>query len=317
VTKRFFISAYLILALLAAVEFYSIFLCYQLLYPAMRKNAGEELLSGYSYEKVKITKDKRQATEGIYIPPPYIGSPVMICLPPYGSNVYDIFPAVSFLSHKYGILLVGPSGAGKRAEKAEGLGYNEEKEIRAAVDFLMARDVTRAQAYGVWGFKDGATAALFAAYQNPNIKVLILDTPYSRLKESARKNVRYLPPLAKGFFRNMALWNARLLFRINPGAADPMAVIGKLQIPVMIIHSTLDRDVPVQNALDLYKRAPEPKYLWILDRDRDAAGEEYRDEIKNYLQIYFKGALFVPDRQKVSMDKVILDEYNKFKKQAK
>jgi len=72
---------------------------------------------------------------------------------------------------------------------------------------------------------------------------------------------------------------------------ESLKKITKLKIPVLLIHGTLDKRVPVQMAQQLYAAAPQPKKLTLIEggehNNSGAVGLiEYRDVVTTFVKQY-------------------------------
>lgn len=94
----------------------------------------------------------------------------------------------------------------------------------------------------------GTGVATAVAEQRPDAKLLVLEAPYTALVDIASEQYPWLPVAAL--------------------MKDPMPTrerIKKVQSPILILHGTKDRIIPVEHGKRLYDLAPEPKSLEIVD----------------------------------------------------
>jgi len=94
----------------------------------------------------------------------------------------------------------------------------------------------------------GTGVASAVAAERPGAALLVLEAPYTALVDMAAAQYPWLP--------------VGLLMK------DPMPTrerIGKVSSPVMIVHGTEDRIIPVEHGRRLFERAAEPKELVIVD----------------------------------------------------
>jgi hypothetical protein len=67
--------------------------------------------------------------------------------------------------------------------------------------------------------------------------------------------------------------------------------VEKLKIPVLLIHGTWDKRVPWQMSQRLFDRAPQPKFLKLIEggqhsNNSSIAWLEYRDALSAFVQKY-------------------------------
>jgi fermentation-respiration switch protein FrsA (DUF1100 family) len=91
------------------------------------------------------------------------------------------------------------------------------------------------------------TAVGIALAKEVSPRALILESPFTSLRELARDHYPFLPP---GLPRYFTFDNGRLA--------------GQLQLPVLILHGDQDEIVPVEHARRLYGLLPGPKKLVVI-----------------------------------------------------
>jgi hypothetical protein len=100
----------------------------------------------------------------------------------------------------------------------------------------------------VHGESLGTGVATAVAEQRPDAELLVLEAPYTALVDIASEQYPWLP--------------------VSVLMKDPMPTrerIQNIQSPVLIVHGTDDRVIPVAHGERLYELAPEPKTLKIVE----------------------------------------------------
>ncbi len=144
----------------------------------------------------------------------------------------------------YNVMAPDLRGHGGSDKRPTTIGPEEALDVRAALDWLQAQGVGD-RVVGL-GQSLGAAALVNAAAQDGRLKALVLDGLFAEWK-----NVDYARD-----YRMPPEW-------LVPGVPDPVDLIRRVHIPVLIIHGTADNLVHVDHALRLYQAANEPKELWI------------------------------------------------------
>ena len=145
------------------------------------------------------------------------------------------------------------------------------RDARAALAYLRQRpDVDRARIV-YFGESLGAGVAVGLAAEDPPA-ALVLRSPFTSLVEMGRVHFPILP--------------ARWLLRDRYPSIDR---IGAIKSPVLVIAGDADRIVPVEQSLDLYSAANDPKRLIVLKgadhNDADlTAGAPVVDAVAAFLQ---------------------------------
>jgi uncharacterized protein len=200
-------------------------------------------LRGFS--EVQIATEDGAKLYGWWGPPPS-GGGVVVLLTGTGVAMSDYAPLMAEFAAQ-GLGVIGIDYRGNGASPGEPSEAAWRADARAAYDYAHAKaPQAKIAAYGQ---SMGTGFAVMLALDRPVVGVL-LDSPYAsvaRLFE--RGGIRLAPgvPLP-----------ARLLMR-NP--IDAEAVIGRLRVPVLMLHGTEDRVIPLQDARRLYAAAHQPKEL--------------------------------------------------------
>ncbi len=166
------------------------------------------------------------------------------------------------------LLLIDYHGYGK----SEGSPHEEGLYMdgRAALEWIGKMGVETSDII-VFGKSLGGGVACEIAQDLP-LRALILESTFTSLERVARRLFPMLPagiPLSESY--------------------SSIDKISRARCPVMIIHGEQDELIPVQEGLDLYQAAPEPKELYLV---RGAghndvslvAGREYSNKISDFLK---------------------------------
>jgi uncharacterized protein len=117
---------------------------------------------------------------------------------------------------------------------------------------------------GVIGFSMGASVAILGAARRPDIQAVVADSPFAThedivthaIERVTRLPGRQMARLADTFLN----WRAGYRHRdVRP--IDKVAAIAPR--PLLIIHGSADRTIPVEHAYRVYAAAGAPKDLWI------------------------------------------------------
>jgi fermentation-respiration switch protein FrsA (DUF1100 family) len=80
----------------------------------------------------------------------------------------------------------------------------------------------------------------------------------------------------------MKLWS-RLLLKLNPDEVSPLKCISGIKVPILLIHSERDSQIPVEHVELLYKANPKTE-VWIIPEADHGRGlllrqEEYQERV--------------------------------------
>lgn len=115
----------------------------------------------------------------------------------------------------------------------------------------------------------GGAIALALALQSPP-RGLVLESTFTSLRAVARHHYRVIPP------------------GMVPDAYPSIRRIGKLHVPLLLLHGDRDEVVPISEARALYEAGREPKRMHVFGglghSDLVSAGPEYARVIKDWVR---------------------------------
>ncbi len=141
------------------------------------------------------------------------------------------------------MLLIDYHGYGKSGGKPHEKGLYLDGE--AALRWLAETGVSPEETV-VFGKSLGGAVACEIARDRP-LRALILESTFTSLSSVARRLFPFLPrgvPLGESY--------------------ASLEKIGRVRCPVLVIHGDRDELIPVEEGLELYRAAPEPKELYIV-----------------------------------------------------
>ncbi|MBA3953987.1 alpha/beta fold hydrolase [Candidatus Dependentiae bacterium] len=142
-------------------------------------------------------------------------------------------------------------------------GYYESQDVRAAVDYIKhTKQMAELPLYAI-GLSMGSASILKAAYEGAPLDGIVIDSGFACLTTQMGRLFTRMTGLKQCFFGP-----TKQLFEYTLGGAiadvSPAKFIQALSIPVLIIHSTTDKTVPVEDAYALYSCARGKKELWTV-----------------------------------------------------
>ncbi len=145
------------------------------------------------------------------------------------------------------------------------MGAFMDEDVSAIIDWLKKNKGLKK--FALLGTSLGATVALVVASKRKDVIATVADSPFMNISKISSKEVfRTFPSLAKIFlpFARAVLFLKfkRDLFR----KLDVFSVIENVS-HVFFIHGKNDKVINYKHSLTLYKRAKEPKEIWITEAD--------------------------------------------------
>lgn len=146
------------------------------------------------------------------------------------------------------VLMIDLRGHGSSSASRLSYGQHERHDVLGAVDWLLERGYP-ADAIGVLGGSMGASTALLAAADEPMLRALVVDSPFADFAEMIERQYRKLSGGLPGWLLPGALLIGRWLSGTELRRVCPLQAAATLRgRPVLVIHSSGDRFIPVQDA---------------------------------------------------------------------
>jgi pimeloyl-ACP methyl ester carboxylesterase len=131
---------------------------------------------GFRYEDVAFTAGESLHLRGWYIPSQ--NGAAVILLHGYGKNRSEMLDRARMLANDgFGVLLYDLRGHGQSGGDVRILGWPDILDVRAAVDFLKAREDVAPGRIGILGRATGAQIALRAAAWTDDLQAVVADGP--------------------------------------------------------------------------------------------------------------------------------------------
>jgi pimeloyl-ACP methyl ester carboxylesterase len=129
---------------------------------------------GLEYEDVELVTDDDVRLDAWYVPS--TNGAAIVLLAGAGSTRDDEIDRASVLArHGYGVLLLDVRGHGGSAGEAMLLGWYGERDVKPAVDYLLARPDVRDRRVGLVGMSMGGQQAVAAAGADHRIRAVVAD----------------------------------------------------------------------------------------------------------------------------------------------
>jgi fermentation-respiration switch protein FrsA (DUF1100 family) len=151
------------------------------------------------------------------------------------------------------------------------------EDARATWDHLVEVRGIDSEDILIYGHSLGGAVAVDLAVDRPGAGGLVLEATFTSIEAMARTDPLYR------FFPVAFIVRHRF---------DTLSKIGRLSIPVLILHGSKDQLVPVDMAHTLYDRAPEPKRIVIIpggghNNSARVGGVHYLAAVESFLQLHF------------------------------
>lgn len=191
-------------------------------------------------------------------------------------------PDLAARLHRLGlaVLMLDLRGHGESEGKRYTWGVYERRDVLGAVDFLLEAGYDPGK-ITVLGISLGGAAAVGAAYEDPAIGALILDSTFADLEALVKPNWHKESGLPLLFLPGVfIMWQA--MYRFDLRKVKPARELSEMvPRPVLILHSRTDETVPFQHASHLLGAAPLGTMVQFEEGEH---AELFRDDPRKYLQ---------------------------------
>ncbi|NUM55950.1 MAG: alpha/beta hydrolase [Candidatus Hydrogenedentes bacterium] len=257
----------LVLFAVVVVVFYVVFFFAQqpLIYQSAREVTRTPGDFGWAFENI-VMPVNGETTTGWYLPMENARGTILLCHGNGGNVGSHLDVTRLFREMNFSVLIFDYGSYG------ESTGSPSEERVyadaKAMWDYLTKQRSLPPDSIIIWGQSFGGAAACdLASKVRP--AALVLESTFTSMADAAFSNFPYFP----------ADWFLRSHFRC-------IDKIGKVQSPVLIIHSIDDTQYPIAHGKALYARAPEPKHF-IETRgdhyDTVPPKSRYRPQIESFL----------------------------------
>jgi len=222
---------------------------------------------GLTYETVTLRSADGLALAGWFVRPDgetqRNGAAIVLCHG-YGSTRAEMLPEAAILArHGYSSLLFDFRACGESEGDLATLGYNEVKDVQAAVAYLQSRPEVAPERIGVLGHSMGGATVIRAAAQTPEIRAVVAEGAYASLADMVIGNFDKLTGLPRLPFAPLAVLMGTWQTGLDINQVRPVDDVARISPrPILLIHGTADAVVEAENAQRLYQAAGEPRTLW-------------------------------------------------------
>ncbi len=198
-----------------------------------------------------------------------------------------------FVGSGISVLLLDLRGHGESTTAYATFGDKERYDVLGALDFLRERGIGPDKKVGCLGLSMGATAAYLAAMdadaQDPSsIDILVFDSGISDVPAGIRANSEKVVGGATPFLLPGALFLTMIRSGADFTAANPMAHVADLSIPVLFVMHTKDETVPFEDQKRLFEAYAGPKDSLVFEGLGHHRGfREKRAEYERALRTFF------------------------------
>ena len=215
----------------------------------------------------------------------------------YGHSKTQLLPQAKFLhAAGFSLFLFDFRGSGESGGEFITFGEEEKFDLTGAVRYLHSRQDVDHRRLGIFGFSMGGSVALLTSAGLPEVRAIAVDSSYGEFRSLIESNFReYLGKLPFFPLGNLVLYLIKVRTGAYFGDIRPSAHLKKLKdIPLLLIHGTHDKTIPVWDTLRMHATASGPAELMIVKGaghtgTYTTAGEKYSTKLVDFFRTHLEG----------------------------
>ena len=239
---------------------------------------------------------------GGWFVPPSGRNTILICTHGLFRNRVETLSRIVPLARTgYGALLYDSRSHGSSDKALVSFGYAEKNDVLGAMDYVSRRyqDAPNRPAIVLLGVSMGAVATLEAAAESRGYSAIVLDSPFSNLRDTVVRHVWLFLKLPRYPFPSLFLFWFQHLTGADPDRIDSLEAIRKTQpVPLLVIASEGDERMGTDAARALYEQSNATfKKLELFGKDvpHGAAARIYPEDYVARLTAFLDQALRKPE----------------------
>lgn len=218
------------------------------------------------WRDAEFTTEDNLTLRGWFVPPQRDDQATLVFVHGISGNRENFLRQLPFVyAEGYGALLFDLRNHGESDGTITTMAVNEVLDVNAAVDFVSAQAEVDPENIVIFSHSMGGATSIRALPALPQIRGLIVDTAYTSVEEVVSDGVRDV--IGRPFFlHHIIIQMSNALSGSNFYESRPIDVVGEIAPrPILFIHGTADRTIPVEHIHDLHEAASEPKELLIVE----------------------------------------------------
>lgn len=248
----------------------------------MTEEEAEKQLAEYSVKKLSVGTGKK-AIPAWYLENAYGQNRLVVMVHDTGMDHRQMIAYTElFWDMGYSMVLYDQRGSGINENKGITAGILEQGDLDAVISTV--RETIDPEIIGVWGTGAGANTALLYGEHDKELSFLILDSVGRSFEEVVNTEIQEgRLPFPESIERFCTDWYFRLWGGISSvRAGDLYEAAVSCKVPVLMVHSSMDKRVSMEEAERIFSAFPEECEAELFRVLYSAAGEAYIDEPFSY-----------------------------------
>ncbi|MFH1534946.1 MAG: alpha/beta fold hydrolase [Patescibacteria group bacterium] len=227
------------------------------------------------YEDVYFQTDDDLRLAGWFMPASQEAMGTVVVMHGYPANKADVLNWSLFLREKFNILLFDFRYFGSSEGKYTTVGWDEKKDLKAAIDYLVMRKDVNPEKIGVMGFSMGGAVGIMHGSDDPRIKAIVADSAYASLDLMVENMFQKFGILKKPMIWSLGQWSTWRV-GVKPQNVSTVQAASRSTIPLLLIHGTADQEIPLDHSEQIFQATKGASELWEIDNA--GHGEAYFNE---------------------------------------
>lgn len=247
---------------------------------------------GWEFEEVVLTTSDGVKLSAWFVPfDSAQGKPasdsVIILLHGYPADKANLLQWAEFLHNDFNLFFLDFRYFGQSEGSLTTIGFREQKDLKAALDYLTKMDFMN---IGAMGFSLGGAVAILTASYDGRIKAIVSDSAFANIDLMGYEFYKPLFILKYPLTALTKLW-ASVFLAINANEISPEKAAAKLTIPILLIHSKKDQTISFENAKRLekvLKNNPKAEFLFLKEGTHGFLPAKTQAEYEKRVRKFFK-----------------------------
>ena len=260
------------------------------IHPPRFKTKFDPSTVGLKYEEISFKTDDGLNLAGWFIPGNHSRATIII-LHGYPFDKANILQATYFLQQHFNLLVFDFRYFGESQGKYTTAGFNEVKDLSAAIEYLKTRNDVDSKKIGVLGFSLGAAVALMS--NSKDIRAIIADSSYASISSLLRDMYSNFGPL-RSLFVYITKILGKVFIGIDADEISPEKSVANIKIPLLLIHGEADSQIPASHSKAIYANSNKnTTELWIMPGvDHGLGISQYQAEYeKRVMEFFYKNLI--------------------------
>jgi pimeloyl-ACP methyl ester carboxylesterase len=224
------------------------------------------LRTASTWTEVKVSAQDGAVLSGwLFAPRSPNGSAVIVLHGVADSRLGALGHAEFLLRHGFTVLVPDSRGHGRSGGELVTYGIREAEDVHCWADLLF-QDPSLHRLYGI-GLSLGGGILLQSLRTEPRFRAVVADSPFATFREigdERLQQVSRMPEPVVWPIARLGFAYARVRYGLDLSTASPVAAVRSTHVPVLLIHGTADRNIPLHHSLELQAANPPATKLWVV-----------------------------------------------------